>query len=106
AGPAIIGLPGRWEARVVVQRAGAYDLNDRFELPVARPGPATASAGPVRPGALVDPVVAGTALLAAIAAAVLFRRSGRQLAASRRLLADTMPPAPARRPGGPPCHSA
>jgi hypothetical protein len=29
---AVLGIVGRWDGRLVVQRDGAYDVNDRFEL--------------------------------------------------------------------------
>ena len=41
---ALLGPVGRWDGRLVVQREGAYDVNDRFELTLSTPGRAALDA--------------------------------------------------------------
>jgi copper transport protein len=97
---AVLGLVGRWSGRLVVQRSGAYDVNDRFELTVAE-GAAThvhgEPAAPARGAVPLDRVTLGAALAAAAITLPLFLRSRHRLRAVRRLLADT-PQTPASTP--------
>ncbi len=94
---AVLGLVGRWSGRLVVQRAGAYDVDDRFDLVVteATSGhghgePADSSRRALPLDRVSGVVVVGTAAITL----VLFLRSRRQLRAVRRLLATTpRPPA-------------
>jgi hypothetical protein len=96
---AVLGLVGRWSGRLVVQRAGAYDVNDRFDLVVseATSGHAHgAPTAPIRRAPPLDRVSGVTAVAVGAITLVLFLRSRRQLRAVRRLLARTpQPPAPA-----------
>jgi copper transport protein len=98
---AVLGLVGRWNGRLVVQRSGAYDVNDRFELVVPDETATHAHAAPAGPAtrhASVFDRVTGCALLAAIATvSPLFLWSRRRLRIARRLLADT-PSRPAAAP--------
>ena len=94
---AVLGLVGRWNGRLVVQRSGAYDLNDRFELTVAEDASTHAHgepAAPVRRPLPFDRITGGAALATALITLALYLRSRRQLRAVRRLLVDTpQPPA-------------
>jgi hypothetical protein len=100
---AVLGLVGRWSGRLVVQRAGAYDVNDRFDLVVSEAGSGHshgAPASPVRRPLPFDRVAVGVTLAAAVITLALFLRSRHQLRAARRLLAHTLQPpasAPASR---------
>ena len=89
---AVLGLVGRWNGRVVVQRSGAYDVNDRFEL-VVSDAPMTHAhgepSGPARRAWPFDRVTGWAGLITAAIALPLFLRSRRRLRAARRLLADT-----------------
>ena len=65
---AVLGLVGRWNGRLVVQRSGAYDVNDRFELVVAEDASTHAHgepAGPVRRPLPFDRITGGAALATA-----------------------------------------
>jgi hypothetical protein len=110
---AALGLVGRWSGRLVVQRANAYDVNDRFELIVAEGAVAgephgahavnadrpPAPPAPVPRGTPFDRVTAGAALSIAAVTLALVLRSRRRLEAVRRLLTETpQPPAPAPAP--------
>ena len=90
---AVLGLVGRWTGRVVVQRSGAYDVNDRFELVVPGDAATHAHAEPTGPPVrrvLPFDRVTGWALLVTTAIALpLFLRSRRRLRIARRLLTDT-----------------
>ena len=92
---AVLGLVGRWSGRVVVQRSGAYDVNDRFEM-VVSDDPATHAhgepSGPVRRAWPFDRVTGWAALVTTAIALPLFLRSRRRLQAARHLLADTQKP--------------
>ena len=96
---AVLGLVGRWSGRLVVQRSGAYDVNDRFELVVSEEPSAHAHggpAGPARRALPLDRVSGGAALATAVITLALYLRSRRRLRIVRRLLADTpQPPAAA-----------
>jgi copper transport protein len=100
---AVLGIVGRWDGRLVVQRAGAYDVNDRFELVLAEWAPAHqhgTTPGLARRARPWDGITASVALVATALTLGLFLRSRREWAACRRLLTDTPQPpasAPARR---------
>ncbi len=89
---AVLGLVGRWTGRVVVQRSGAYDVNDRFELAVSD-DPAAHAHGepsePVRRAWPLDRVTGWAALVTTAIALPLFLRSRRRLWTARRRLTDT-----------------
>jgi copper transport protein len=92
---AVLGLVGRWSGRLVVQRSGAYDVNDRFDVVVAEPTAAHAhgeAAKAVRPAMPLDRVTAGVAVATAAVTLGLSLRSRSRLRAVRRLLGD--PPEP------------
>jgi copper transport protein len=99
---AVLGLVGRWNGRLVVQRSGAYDVNDRFELTVAEGGAVHAHgepSEPVRRASPFDRVTGLAALVTAAIALLLFLRNRRRLSTVRRLLTDTSePPAVAPAP--------
>jgi copper transport protein len=91
---AVLGLVGRWNGRVVVQRSGAYDVNDRFELVVSDDSATHAHgepSGPVRRPWPFDRVTGWAALVTITIALPLFLRSRRRLQAAH-LLADTQKP--------------
>jgi copper transport protein len=94
---AVLGLVGRWDGRLVVQRSGAYDVNDRFEMVVSEEPSAHAhgsSAAPARRSLPLDRVSGGAALAMAVITLALYVRSRRRLRTVQRLLADTpQPPA-------------
>jgi hypothetical protein len=97
---AVLGFAGAWDGRLVVQREGAYDVNDRFGLVVADRPPTHQEHGTRGRAWPPDAVTIGAAVVAAALTLALFSRSGRELDASRRLLADTPrppDPEPARR---------
>jgi putative copper export protein len=92
---AVLGLVGRWSGRLVVQRAGAYDVNDRFDLVVTEATSGHAHGGPAEPIRRVLPLDRVSGVVAVGTAAitlVLFLRSRRQLRDVRRLLAATQKP--------------
>jgi copper transport protein len=101
---AVLGLVGRWNGRAVVQRSGAYDVNDRFELVVsdgtAAHAHASPTGSPVRQPLPFDRIT-GLALLVTIAiVGSLFLMSRRRLRIARRLVTDALeqlPAAPAPR---------
>jgi hypothetical protein len=99
---AVLGLVGRWSGRLVVQRAGAYDVNDRFEVVVSEATAAHAhgpAPGPARRALSLDRVSGGAAVATVAVTLALFLRSRRRLRAVRRLLIDTpQPPAAAPAP--------
>jgi uncharacterized membrane protein len=94
---AVLGLVGRWSGRLVVQRAGAYDVNDRFDLVVTEATSEHAHGPPadsVRRALPLDRVSGVGAAVTAAITLVLLLRSRRQLRTVRRLLAATpQPPA-------------
>ena len=94
---AVLGLVGRWSGRLVVQRSGAYDVNDRFELVVSEEPSAHAHGSPDVPARRtlpLDRVSGGAALATAVITLALYLRSRRRLRVVRRVLADTpQPPA-------------
>ncbi len=77
---ALLGMEGTWSGRVVVQRDGAYDLNDRFTLRLAGAVPAghhrSLAAGPPAP---LDLPMAIAAVAIVTLTAGLLRRSRRAL---------------------------
>jgi copper transport protein len=82
---AVLGIVGRWEGRLVVQRDGAYDVNDRFDLVLPDAPPAGHAHGrPLR----LDQVTAWTTAVIALAAAALWAASWRTRRATRCLVAD------------------
>jgi copper transport protein len=82
----VLGMVGRWDGRLVVQRDGAYDVNDRFELIVADPSPAARGGGDRR-GPL-DAVTGFSVAGITLAAAALGAASWRRRRITRRLVAD------------------
>jgi copper transport protein len=100
---AVLGLVGRWSGRLVVQRAGAYDVSDRFDLVVTEATSGHAHGQPadsVRRALPLDRVSGVVAAVTAVITLVLFLRSRRQLRTVRRLLTATPHPpagAPASR---------
>ena len=77
----------------MVQRSGAYDVNDRFELVVPDDAETHAHAAPSGPPACralpFDRVTGGAVLVTIVIVFALFLRSRRRLRTARRLLADT-----------------
>ena len=96
---AVLGIVGRWSGRLIVQRAGAYDVNDRFELVVtdtAQSHDHGAGAPPARRDLPFDRVTGLAVLVTAAVTLALLLRSRRQLRAVQRLVSDTpQPPAAA-----------
>lgn len=94
---AVLGIVGRWEGRLVVQRDGAYDVNDRFELVLADASPAEPAHGR---SLRLDPVSAWTTAGITLAAAALWVASWRTRRLTRRLVADADRVDPIRPEGG------
>lgn len=90
---AVLGLVGRWEGRLVVQRDGAYDVNDRFELEVAEGSPAAVGHAHGRSLPL-DAVTGFSVAGITLAAAALWAASWRTRRLTRRLVADADPVQP------------
>jgi copper transport protein len=88
AGRATLGLAGAWRGRLVIQREGAYDLNHRFEIVLAEPGPA-----PARTTLVITLGVA--AVVVSIATAIGLRSASRLRRAG---VPPSRPPHPAGRP--------
>jgi copper transport protein len=84
----ILGMEGRWQGRVTVQRQGAYDLHDRFELALTSqtdehaPPPTSVGINPIT--ALVYLAIAGGTLF-------LLLMSIRRLHAARQRIAVNNP---------------
>ena len=99
ASDAVLGIVGRWDGRLVVQREGAYDVNDRFELMlVDRPSPAPHHAhGRALP---LDAITAWSTAGITLATAALWVASWRTRRATRRLVADADRVQPSRSHGG------
>jgi copper transport protein len=74
---AVLAIEGRWRGRLVVQRDGAYDLNERFELTLA---PADPHAAHRRDGAPLDALTAIPALTIVAGTVALLLRTRRTLA--------------------------
>lgn len=85
---AVLGIVGRWNGRLVVQRSGAYDVNDRFDLVVSE-HPAVHTHGEprerTRRATPFDRVTVWAALVTTVIALPLFLRSRRRLQTARRL---------------------
>ena len=99
---AVLGLVGRWSGRLVIQRSGAYDVNERFELVVSE-APSThahdSPTGPARRPLPLDRLSGVVALAVAATTLLLYLRNRRGLRTVRRLLADIpQPPASAPAP--------
>jgi copper transport protein len=81
---AVLGIEGRWKGQVTVQRQGAYDLHDRFELVLTtqtdQHAPPRSSAGIGTVTALAYLGIIGTTLF-------LFLMSIRRLTAARQRIA-------------------
>jgi copper transport protein len=101
AAEAVLGIVGRWDGRLVVQREGAYDVNDRFELTLPdRPSFATHHAhGRTIP---LDAVTIWSTAGITLATAALWVVSRRARRAIRRLVADADRVQPGRPHGGSP----
>jgi copper transport protein len=84
---AVLGIVGRWDGRLVVQREGAYDVNDRFELILADAPPAATAHVPRR-GTRLDAITAWSTAGITLATAALWAGSWRARRATRRLVAD------------------
>lgn len=84
---AVLGIVGRWEGRLAVQRDGAYDVNDRFELILADALPAATVHVHGRSTPL-DAYSAWTTAGITLATAALWAQSRRTRRATRRLVAD------------------
>jgi copper transport protein len=99
---AVLGLVGRWNGRLVVQRTNAYDVNDRFELVVAEAATPHVHDVPGMPPPRrkpLDRITVGALLAIAVLTTALFLKSRRQLETARRLLIETPePPASAPAP--------
>jgi copper transport protein len=99
---AVLGIVGRWDGRVVVQREGAYDVNDRFELilpdaaSTARPEHTHGRAGPLN--RLTAWSLAGISL----GTAVLWARAWRTRRDTLRLVAHADQAEPIHTEGGSP----
>lgn len=95
---AVIGIVGRWDGRLVVQRDGAYDINDRFDLDLTEAAPAHAHQhGRAIP---LDAVTAWSTAGIALATALLWVGSWRTRRMTRRLVADADRVAPTQPQGG------
>jgi copper transport protein len=100
ASDAVIGIVGRWDGRLVVQRDGAYDINDRFDVEVREALSAHAHAhGRALP---LDGVTAWSTAGIALATALLWAGSWRTRRMTRRLVADADHVAPPHLQGGSP----
>jgi hypothetical protein len=96
----VIGIVGRWDGRLVVQRDGAYDINDRFDVEVTEAPSAHAHAhGRALP---LDGVTAWSTAGIALATALLWAASRRTRRMTRRLVADADHVAPPHLQGGSP----
>jgi copper transport protein len=97
---AVLGIVGRWNGRLVVQREGAYDVNDRFELVLEERPPASHHAhGRSVP---LDAVTAWSTAGITLATAALSAGSWRTRRTTRRLVADADHVPPVHAQGGPP----
>jgi copper transport protein len=95
---AVIGIVGRWDGRLVVQRDGAYDINDRFEMVLAETPPTHDHAhGRALP---LDAVTAWSTAGITLATAALWAGSWRTRRMTRRLVADADRVAPPHLQGG------
>jgi copper transport protein len=83
---AVLGIVGRWDGRLVVQREGAYDINDRFEL-VLGETPPVRKHGHGRSTPL-DAMTAWSLAGITLATALLWAMSWRTQRTTRRLVAD------------------
>jgi copper transport protein len=83
---AVLGIVGRWDGRLVVQREGAYDINDRFELLLGET-PAMHQHAHGR-SAPLDAVAAWSIAGITLATAILWAGSWRTQRTARRLVAD------------------
>jgi copper transport protein len=83
---AVLGIVGRWNGRLVVQREGAYDVNDRFELVLGEMPPIS----PHTHGRSVplDAVTAWSTAGITLATAAFWARSWRTRRTTRRVVAD------------------
>jgi copper transport protein len=100
ASDAVIGIVGPWDGRLVVQRDGAYDINDRFDVEVTEAPSAHAHAhGRALP---LDGVTAWSTAGIALATALLWAASWRTRRMTRRVVADADHVAPPHLQGGSP----
>ncbi len=102
AARAVLGMEGRWGGRLVIQREGAFDVNDRFELALAAPshhGAHGGSPGAASGAAPLDWPMGLAALAIAAVSLRLFHRSRRELSRTRALI-GLCSRLPAERPDG------
>jgi copper transport protein len=97
---AVLGIVGRWNGRLVVQREGAYDINDRFELLLGETPPGRPHAhGRSVP---LDAVAAWSIAGISLATAMLWAATWRTQRTTRRLVADADHVPPIHTQGGTP----
>ena len=96
---AVLGIVGRWDGRLVIQREGAYDVNDRFELTLADRSSVAPhhTHGRALP---LDTVTAWSTAGITLATAALWVAGRRTRRATRRLVADADRVQPDRSHGG------
>ena len=99
---AVLGIVGRWDGRLVVQRDGAYDVNDRFELILPdAPSTATTEHAHHRSGPL-NRLTAWSLAGISLGTAVLWARAWRTRRDTLRLVADADQAEPIHTEGGSP----
>jgi copper transport protein len=99
---AVLGIVGRWNGRLVVQRDGAYDVNDRFELILPDAAAAASTTHVHGQAGSLNRLTAWSLTGISLGTAVLWARAWRTRRDTLRLVADANQAEPIHTQGGSP----